>query len=92
MDRKYKFDRVVNDRWAVWYKDITNSRNKLGVWRIIDLYPGTRPTKFAFRWKVKGDKTQEQLDELIVSGAIRYFYKKKDMFSGDRANGTAEIA
>ena len=93
MNKHYKFDRVVNDRWAIWYKEITNSKNKLGVWKVIDLYPSTRPTKFAFRWKVKGDKTQEMLDEQIVSGAIRFFYKKRDnIFRGNRANGSTETA
>jgi hypothetical protein len=76
MNKLYKFDRVVDERWAVWYKEIKRSKNKLGVWRIIDLYSTGKNLKFAFRWKVKGDeKTQEQLDQQIVMGAIRNFYK-----------------
>ena len=77
-NKKYKIEKVVNGRYAIWYIETPNDRGKLGVWKIIDLYPGTRPTKFAFRWKVKGhDKTQEQLDEQILEKAIRFFNKRK---------------
>lgn len=86
MNKRYKIDRVVNDRWAVWYMGFPNSKSKLGVYRIIDLYPGTRPTRFAFRWKVKGkDKTQEELDAQIINNAIRYFYKGRGGFRGNRS-------
>lgn len=80
--KRYNIDRVVNGRWAVWYMDIPRSRNKLGVWRIIDLYSGTRKTKFVFRWKVKGNKTQEVFDEQLIAGGIRNFYKNKNTFYG----------
>lgn len=87
MNKKYKFDKVVFDRYAIWYMEIPESKSKLGVWRIIDLYPGTRPTKFAFRWKVKGkDKTQEQLDEQILNNAIRNFNKTANVFYNNRTN------
>lgn len=77
MNKKYKMEKVVNGRFAVWYMDIPNDKSKLGVWRIIDLYPGTRPTRFAFRKKVRGkEKTQEQLDEILLGNAIRNFYRK----------------
>ena len=81
MSKKYKIDRVMFDRYAVWYMDTPEDKSKLGVWKVIDLYPGTRPTKFAFRWKVKGkDKTQEQLDEQILNNTIKNFNKTKTIF------------
>lgn len=84
MNKRYKLDRIVNDRWAVWYMPFeSNKRGKIGVWRIIDLYTGTRPTRFAFQWKVKGkEKTQEQLNNQIIYGTIKNFYKVKDIFAG----------
>ena len=83
MSKLYKIDRVVDDRWAVWYQEI-NAKGKLGVYKIIDLYPGTRPAKFAFRWKVNGSKSQEQLDSQIIFNAIKNFYKS----GGFRGNGS----
>ena len=80
--KKYKIDRVVNERWAVWYMEIPKSRNKLGMYRIIDLYSGTRETRFAPRWKVKGDKTQEVFDNQLIFRAIRNFYKDPNQFQG----------
>lgn len=78
MSKRYNIEKVVYGRWAVWYMEIPKDRSKLGVWKIIDLYSGTRETRFAFRKRVKGtEKTQEQLDEQILMGAIRRFYKKK---------------
>lgn len=78
MSKGYKIEKVVNRRFAVWYKETPNDWGKLGVWKIIDLFPGNRNTKFAYRWKVKGhEKTQEQLDEQILGNAIRFFNKKK---------------
>jgi len=79
MSKLYKIDRVVDDRWAVWYQEI-NAKGKLGVYKIIDLYPGTRPAKFAFRWKVNGSKSQEQLDSQIIFNAIKNFYKNNGGF------------
>ena len=80
MNKKYKFDRLMFDRYAVWYMETPKDKSKLGVWN-----PGTKPTKFAFRWKVKGkDKTQEQLDEQILSNATRNFYKPTNTFCGNR--------
>lgn len=77
MSKRYKIEKVENGRWAVWYMEIPNSKSKLGVWKIIDLFTSTRETRFAFRKRVKGtEKTQEQLDEQILSGAIRRFYRK----------------
>lgn len=85
MNKRYKIDKVINDRWAIWYMDFPKDKSKLGIWRIIDLYPGTRPTKFAIRWKVKGkEKSQEQLDNQIIEGAIRNFYKTRGKVFADR--------
>ncbi len=86
MSKKYKFDRLMFDRYAVWYMETPKDRSKLGIWKVIDLYPGTKPAKFAFRWKVKGkDKTQEQLDEQILSSVTRNFYKPTNVFRGNRS-------
>lgn len=77
MNNKYTIEQVINGRWAVWYKNFPNGKYKLGVWKIIDLYSGTREKRFAFKKKVKGtEKTQEQLNEQIVSGTIHRFYRK----------------
>ena len=86
MSKKYKFDRLMFDRYAVWYMETPKDRSKLGVWKIIDCYPGTKPTRFAFRWKVKGkEKTQEQLDAQILGNATRNFYKPTNVFRGNRS-------
>ena len=86
MSKKYKFDKLMFDRYAVWYMETPKDRSKLGVWKIIDCYPGTKPTRFAFRWKVKGkDKTQEQLDAQILGNATRNFYKPTNVFRGNRS-------
>lgn len=91
MSKLYKIDRVVDDRWAVWYQEI-GKKGKLGVYKIIDLYPGTRPTKFAFRWRVNGSKTQEQLDEQIINNAIRNFYKNGNGFRGNHDQSRTSLA
>ncbi len=83
MNKKYKIDRVIDDRYAVWYMDFKNDKGKLGIYRVIDLYPGNRDTRFAIRWKVKGkEKSQEQLDNMIIENAIRKFGNKR----GNRFN------
>ena len=85
MNKRYKIDKVIDERWAVWYMDFPKDKSKLGIWRIIDLYPGTRPTRFAVRWKVKGaEKSQEQLDEQILAGTIKNFYKNNGGFKGTK--------
>lgn len=86
MNKKYKFDRLIFDRYAVWYMEISKDKSKLGVWKIIDCFPGTKPTKFAFRWKAKDkNKTQEQLDEQILNNTTRNFYKSNNIFRGNRS-------
>lgn len=86
MNKKYKFDKLMLDRYAVWYMEIPKDKNKLGVWKIIDCFPGTKPTKFAFRWKVKDkDKTQEQLDKQILNNTTRNFCKSNNIFRGNRS-------
>ena len=84
MNKKYKFNRLMFDRYAVWYMEISKDKSKLGVWKIIDCFPGTKPTKFVFRWKVKDkDKTQEQLDEQILNNTTRNFCKSNNIFRGN---------
>lgn len=86
MNKKYKFDRLIFDRYAVWYMEIPKDKNKLGVWKIIDCFPGTKPTKFVFRWKAKDkNKIQEQLDEQILNNTTRNFYKSNNIFRGNRS-------
>lgn len=86
MNKKYKFDRLIFDRYAVWYMEISKDKSKLGVWKIIDCFPGTKPTKFAFRWKAKDkNKIQEQLDEQILNNTTRNFYKSNNIFHGNRS-------
>ena len=85
MNKKYKFDRLIFDRYAVWYMETPKDKSKLGVWKIIDCFPGTKPTKFAFRWKAKDkNKIQEQLDEQILNNTTRNFYKSNNIFRGNR--------
>lgn len=87
MNKNYKFEKIMYDRYAVWYMDIPNHKNKLGVWRVIDLYPGTRPTRFAFKWKVRGkDKTQEQLNDIVLNNLTRNFYKTASALCGNTSN------
>ena len=84
MSKRYNFEKIINNRYSVWYMNIPNGRGKLGVWKIIDLYSGTRATRFAFRWKVKGkEKTQEQLDAQILMGAVKRFYRR-NIYRGNR--------
>lgn len=78
MNKRYKINKVIDDRYAVWYMDFEKDKNKLGIYRVIDLYPGNRDTRFAIRWKVKGkEKTQEQLDEIVIDNAIKKFGNKR---------------
>ena len=86
MNKKYKFDRLIFDRYAVWYMETPKDKSKLGVWKIIDCFPGTKPTKFAFRWKAKDkNKIQEQLDEQILNNTTRNFYKSNNIFCENRS-------
>lgn len=73
MNKKYKIDRIVNDRYAVWRMDFEEEKNKLGIYRIIDLYKGNRDTRFSIRWKARGNKDQEQLDTLAIENGIKRF-------------------
>ncbi len=79
---KYKFEKVINDRWSVWYKDIKRRGNKIGVYKVIDLYKGNRTYKYAFRYRPRDGQTQEQSDSLILAGLINNYYKNKNMFMG----------
>ncbi len=91
MNKKYNIQTVINGRFAVWYMETPKDRYKLGVWKIIDLSTGTRPTRFAFRKKVKGkEKTQEQLDNILLGNAIRNFYRRNVYRGNHYENKTKE--
>lgn len=82
MSKKYKIQETVNDRYVISYMDTPKDKSKLGVWKITDIYLASKPTKFAFRWKVKGkEKTQEQLDKQILENAVKSFNKSGNHFS-----------
>ena len=72
---KYIFDRVINERYAVWYKEILNKKGVLGAYKVIDLYPGTREKRFVKRYKAKQGQDQESLDTKAMYAAIRAFKK-----------------
>lgn len=75
---KYKIEKVMNDRWAVWYMPFPKRKgSRIGVYKIIDLYKTTRETRFAFRYKPREDQSQEQSDLAILTNCIRNFYKQK---------------
>lgn len=85
MNKKYEFKETVYDRYAVWYLDFPKKKgSKIGCYRIIDLYKGTRETRFAFRYKPREGQTQEQSDVAIISNCIKNFYKPK-VYAGTRA-------
>ena len=82
MNKFYKIEKVVNDRWAVWYKEFEKRQgHKIGVYAIIDLYPGTRITRYAYRYTPREGQTQEQSDNFIINNAINNFYKSKPFFN-----------
>lgn len=84
---KYKIDRVMYDRWAVWYKDFEKPEGKkIGVYKIIDLYSGTREARTTFRYLPREGQTQEQSDMAIIVNKIHMFYKSKKMFRGNNNN------
>ena len=74
---KYKIFKVINDRFAVWYKDIENDKNLLGVYKVIDLYTPTREARFGKRYKARKGQTQSILDSQAISAAISAFPSKK---------------
>lgn len=67
---KYKIDRVIGGRFAIWYKEITNKKNLLGVYKILDLYSNSKEISFARRYKARPDQTQEILDNAFISKGI----------------------
>lgn len=76
MNKNYKIDKVINDRFVVWYMDFKQKKkNKIGVYRIIDLYSSNKETRFAFRYKHRENQTQEQSDNSILMNCINNFYK-----------------
>jgi len=86
MSKRYEFLEVKNDRYAIWYLDFgPTKRNKIGCYKIIDLYSHCRKYKYAFRFKPREGQSQEVSDSLIISNAIHYFNKEKNVFSGNRS-------
>lgn len=67
---KYKIDRVIGGRYAVWYKDIEDKKNLLGVYKILDLYSSSKNTSFARRYKARPNQTQETIDSTFISKGI----------------------
>ena len=87
---KYQFKTVLYDRWAVWYKDFEQKKgNRIGCYKIIDLYAGTREHRLAIRYTPRKDQTQEQSDNAIIGYAIHSFYKRK-IYMGNRTSGDAQ--
>ena len=79
---RYRILEVVNERWAVWYMDFPKRKgNKIGCYKIIDLFKNTREKRYAFRYNPREDQTQEESDRLILSNAIHNFYKKRTFFN-----------
>ena len=56
-------------------KSEQKKKNKIGVYRIIDLYSSNKETRFAFRYKHRENQTQEQSDNSILMNCINNFYK-----------------
>lgn len=67
---KYKIDRVIGERFAVWYKEIKDKKNLLGVYRILDLYSSSKNISFAKRYKARQGQTQEAADSIFISKGI----------------------
>ena len=87
MNKLYKIEKIVNERYAVWYMNFPKKRgNKIGVYRIIDLYSQNRETRFAFRYLPREGQTQEQSDDLIISNSIFNFYKKRTFLNNHGGN------
>jgi len=84
MNKFYKIDRVVYDRYAVWYKHFDKPEGKkIGVYKILDLYKGNRKAKVAYRYLPRKGQSQEQSDNIIISNTIHLFSKSKGGFRGN---------
>lgn len=78
MNKKYNFENIMYDKYAIWYMPFPKRKgNRIGVYKIIDLYKDNRETRFAFRYKPREGQTQEQSDNLIIMNCIKNFYKQK---------------
>ena len=85
---KYKIQEVIRDRYAVWYMPFDKKKGKkIGCYKVVDLYSGTRNTRFAFRYLPREGQTQEQSDNLILANCISNFYRRK-IFMGTRSAAT----
>lgn len=82
MNKRYKIEKIINERYAVWYMAFPKKKgNRIGVYRIIDLYSNNRETRFAFRYLPREGQTQDQSDDLILVNSIYNFYKKRVFFN-----------
>ncbi len=77
---KYKFKELRDDRWAIWYKEFENAGNKLGAYKIYDLYKNAKNARIGIRYKARKGQSQDESDRLILSNLISNFYKKKPIF------------
>ncbi len=81
---RYKIQEIIRDRYAVWYMSFSKKKGKrIGCYKVVDLYSGTRTTRFAFRYLPREGQTQEQSDNMILTNCIFNFYRKK-IFMGNR--------
>ena len=84
MNKRYNLKEIINDRWAIWYIQFPKRKgNRIGCYKIIDLYKPVRTYKYAFRYKPREGQTQEQSDNAIIMNCIRGFYRPK-VYIGNR--------
>lgn len=84
---KYKFKELQEDRWVIWYKELENQGNRIGVYKIFDAYKnGRKNARFAVRYKPRKGQTQTESDNLILAKTIRDFYKQKPIFFSKRGD------
>jgi len=77
MNKNYTVDRIVNDRYVVWYMPFQKKKgNKIGVYKIFDLYTSKKNAKFAFRYTAREGQSQVMSDESIISTTIASFTRK----------------
>ena len=77
MNKKYKLEKIVNDRYTVWYMPFQKKKSsRIGVYKIYDLYKVSKDARFAFRYTAKEGQSQAMLDDSIISNVITNFNKK----------------
>ena len=77
MNKKYKLEKIINDRYVVWYMPFPKKKgNRIGVYKIYDLYSTARNARFAFRYTAREGQSQLMSDDNIISTTIANFNKK----------------